>query len=191
MLEALVVLHVERHRHAEDGLTVLDTGDPARHERPSVPDAVDQEHGLFVGVPGPQKVSVQRMHVVGLVHGMRRRGQGLGCHLTTEGPDQAAREGRTAVDVLLDRFETQDLLNCCHTTSVFGVVDSADRDRRSPADTPAAGDRRSADHRSSSATSPSWTARATSAALVGAARPMSEYLARIRVRCVLTVPSEM
>ena len=44
-------------RHDENGLAVLDGGDPARGETPAVPDAVDFEQDRNGGVAGPLRIS--------------------------------------------------------------------------------------------------------------------------------------
>src|SRR3954468_17445702 len=113
MVDALLV-GLERRPHAEDDLAVLDGVDPPGGKRSAVASALDDEHRAFLGVPGSQKITVQRMDLVARVDRADRRDQRLSGHMTAEGPLQEAgvgTEDATPVDVDLELLEIEDLFD--------------------------------------------------------------------------------
>ena len=69
------LIGLERRRHREDRLAVLDGVHPAGGERAAVAEAFDQVDRRRPGVARPQEVAVQRMHLVARVHRADRRHQ--------------------------------------------------------------------------------------------------------------------
>ena len=99
---------VKRRRQGEDGFPVLDRGDPAGGEAPSVARAVHEVDDRDVQVALQDEVAVQRVRVaVGIVDRALGRDQRLGQHLSAEDPPRADVAILAAIDVPLDRFEIE------------------------------------------------------------------------------------
>jgi hypothetical protein len=106
VLQALLV-HLERRRQHEDGLSVLDAGDPTRDEGPAVADplhAVDDRH---LGLPGPQEVAVQRVDRVRRIHGATGRHEGLSGDLAAEDVLQPRRRAGATEQVHLELLDVE------------------------------------------------------------------------------------
>ncbi|GAB4724172.1 hypothetical protein MOKP126_37580 [Mycobacterium avium subsp. hominissuis] len=93
---------------------MLNGVDPPGGKRAAVAGALHDEHRALLGVPGPQEVSVQRVHLVARVDRAHRRHQRLAGHMAAEGALEISgirAEDAPAVDVDLELLEIKDLLD--------------------------------------------------------------------------------
>ena len=100
---------VERHRHGEDRLAVLDRDHAAGGEALAVADAVDVVDDRHLGIAGEQEIGVQRMrrpaaHVDGAAGGDQR----LADHLPAEHALPADLRRAAAEQVHLELLEIED-----------------------------------------------------------------------------------
>lgn len=116
MLDPLVA-YVERRRHREDRLAVLDGRHAPGAEGAAVADPVDEVDDLHRRVPRPEEVAVQRVDPECGIDSADRRHERLTGHLTTERPRQQRLRRYAPEDVVLDLFERQDLLDLRHGNS--------------------------------------------------------------------------
>ncbi len=106
VLEAVLV-DVERRRHVEDRLAVLDGDDAPGGEAAAVADAVDVVDDRHLGVAELEEVGVHRMHPAVGVDGASCGHQRLGEHLAAVDPVTVAVEALTPEQVDLERLEVE------------------------------------------------------------------------------------
>ncbi len=102
---------VERHRHGEDGVAVLDGDDAPGGEALAVADAVDLVDDRHLGIAAEHEIGVQRMrrprrHVV---DGAAGGDQGLADHLAAIDALPARLRRAATEQVFLERFEVEDV----------------------------------------------------------------------------------
>ena len=107
MLEAFLG-HLERRRHVEDRLAVLDRDDAAVAEALAVARDVDLVDDRRVDVAGDEEVRVQRVHLPAL-DGVARGRQRLTEHLPAEHARAAQVAALAAKDPILDALELEQL----------------------------------------------------------------------------------
>ena len=101
---------VERHRHDEDRLAVLDRLHPPRGEALAVAHALDVVDDRNLGIAGEQEIGVQRMRRPLLdVDGAAGRDQRLADHLAAEHPLPGHLRRAPAEHVHLELFEVEDV----------------------------------------------------------------------------------
>ena len=100
---------VERHRHDEDRLAVLDRLHPPRGEALAVAHALDVVDDRDLGIAGEQEIGVQRVRRAFLdVDGAAGRDQRLADHLAAEHPLPGDLRRAPAEQVHLELFEVED-----------------------------------------------------------------------------------
>ena len=106
---------MERHRHGEDGLPVLDGDDPPGGEALAVADAVDLVDDRHLGVARQQKIGVQRMRRARRhVDGAAGRHQRLPHHLAAEHPLPGVLRRAAAKQIDLELLEIEDRQEVLH-----------------------------------------------------------------------------
>ena len=101
------LLGVEGGRKVEDGLAVLDGGDPPGGEASAVPEPVHKVDDGGCEIAGKDEVAVDGVGLPRLRQGPARRHQRLGQYLATEDPPGADVPIPTPVDVELQYFQVQ------------------------------------------------------------------------------------
>ena len=107
MLEALLG-HLERRRHVEDRLAVLDRDDAAVAEALAVARELDLVDDRRIDVARHEEVRVQRVHVA-ILDGVARGRQRLAEHLAAEHARAAQVAALAAKDPILDALELEQL----------------------------------------------------------------------------------
>src|SRR5690606_24165282 len=101
--------HLERGGHVEDRAAVLDRRDTPRGEALAVTQAVDEVDDRRLPVAGQDEVAVDGMRVPVLLDGAARGDERLREHLAAEDAAAADVAVATAIDVVFDLLEVEQL----------------------------------------------------------------------------------
>src|SRR5690242_16119783 len=109
-MRQIAFLDVKRHRHREDGVTMLDCDDAARREAAAVTDAVNLVDDRHFWVAADQKIGVQGMWWPrrDVIDSAARRHQRLTKHLAAKHALPAGLRGAAAKQIHFQRLEVED-----------------------------------------------------------------------------------